>query len=135
MGNDKQHIRRLIKIICFTILPLTGTAQDVDSLIYCNDPDTEARPPFEMHELLHLVLDNHPNGIPECFDPNGTFYFNIIILADGTVTLLNLECVSNNQSCIISIDDISKWEKWIPAVQNGKNCNQKLRIRTHINFD
>jgi hypothetical protein len=73
--------------------------------------------------------------MPDCFDPSGTFYFNIIIHDDGTVALLNLECLSNNSSCFINVHDVSTLEKWIPASQNGKNCNQKMRFKTYICFE
>jgi hypothetical protein len=47
----------------------------------------------------------------------------------------NLECVINGQSCYILVDDVSKLEKWTPAITNGKNCNQKMRIKTYIHFE
>jgi hypothetical protein len=135
MGNYKQRMRHLINIICFAIFPLLGCAQEVDSLIFCDYPDEEAHPPFKIHELLNVLLDNRQNELPDCFDPSSTFYYNIIILNDGTVAEYNLECVINGQSCYISVDDVSKLEKWTPAKQNGKNCNQKMRFKTYIHFE
>ena len=135
MGNYKQRMRHLINIICFVIFPLIGSAQEVDSLIFCNYPDEEAQPPFKIHELLNVLLDNRQNELPDCFDPSSAFYYNIIILSDGTVAEYNLECVINGQSCYILVDDVSKLEKWTPAITNGKNCNQKMRIKTYIHFE
>ena len=135
MCNYNLNIKQLIRIICFVIVPFTGNAQHLDSLSYCSYPNMEVQPPFKMQELLNIFLENHQNKMPDCFDPTGTFYYNITILADGTVALFNLECVSNNQSCIISVDDISKLEKWTSAKQNGNNCNYKMRFKTEIHFE
>jgi hypothetical protein len=128
-------MKHLNKIICFAFLPLIGSAQKADSLIFCNYPDVEAQPPYKIHELRNIILDNGQNELPDCFDPSGSFYYNIVILSDGTVTECNLECVINGQKCSISVRDVSKLEKWTPAIANGKNCNQKMRIKTYIHFE
>jgi hypothetical protein len=135
MGNDKHRMKHLTSLIYIAIFPFVGITQQSDSLVYCEHPDNDAQPPFKIHELLNIILDSQQNEMPECYDPSGAFYFNIIIHDDGTVALLNLECVINNSSCIINVDDVSKLEKWIPASQNGKNCNQKMRFKTYIHFE
>jgi hypothetical protein len=125
----------IIGIIYFAVFPLIGTAQEDDSLVFCNFPDQEAQPPFKTHELLNVLLDKRTDELPDCFDPGSQFYYNIIILEDGSVAEYNLECVINGQSCYISVNDVSQLEKWTPAVMNGKNCNQKIRIKTYIHFE
>ena len=135
MGNEEQRMRHLIMIFCFAVFPLLGSAQEVDSIKYCSSPDEDAKPPFKMHELFNIIMDNHHNQMPDCFDPNSQFYYNITILDDGTVEVFNLECVINGQSCFITVDDVSKLEKWTPAIANGQNCNQKMRIKTYIHFE
>lgn len=135
MSNDKQRMRDLIIIICFAIFPLIGSAQEIDSLVFCDYPDQEAQPPFKIHELLNVLRDNRQSEMPDCFDPNSEFYYNIIILNDGTVAMFNLECMDDGKSCYISVDDVSKLEKWTPAVTNGKKCNQKMRIKSYIHFE
>jgi hypothetical protein len=135
MINYNHRIKHLIIIIFITIFPFVGITQLSDSLVYCEHPDNDAQPPFKIHELLNIILDSQHNEMPDCFDPSGTFYFNIIIHDDGTVALLNLECLSNNSSCFINVHDVSTLEKWIPASQNGKNCNQKMRFKTYICFE
>jgi hypothetical protein len=128
-------MRNLFNIICFAIFPLFGGAQEIDTLLYCNYPDKDAQPPYNINDLLNIVLDNNQNEMPDCFDSKGEFYYNIIILKDGTVAMCNLECVINGQSCYISVQDDSKLVKWTPAVSNGKNCNQKMRFKTYIHFE
>lgn len=134
MCNDWRNMKHLIGVIYFSIFPLLCSAQ-LDSLTYCLFPDKEAEPPFKTHELLNVLLDNHQHELPDCFDLASTFYYNIIILEDGNVAEYNLECVFNGNSCFISVDDVSKLDKWKPAISDGKNCNQKMRIKTYIHFE
>ena len=134
MGNEVQGMRHLIIILYIAIFPLIGIAQQSNSLIYCDYPDTEAKPPFRFNELVLLILDENKE-MPDCFDPIAQFYINVIILDNGSVALLNLECVIESESCYITVDDLLKLEKWIPATQNGKNCNQKMRMKTYIHFE
>ena len=48
--------------------------------------------------------------MPDCFDPIAQFYINVIILDNGSVALLNLECVKESESCYITVDDLLKLE-------------------------
>ncbi|MDG1333518.1 MAG: hypothetical protein P8P74_14375 [Crocinitomicaceae bacterium] len=122
-------------VIYMAISPLFGITQQRDSLVYCEYPDTEAQPPYRINKLLNIVLDNHQVDTSDCIRVDSRFYYNIIILGDGSVSLLNLECVNDNQSCFISVDDPSKLEKWKPATKNGENCNQKMRIHVYIHLN
>ena len=133
MYKNQYRVKLLISI-CFSFLPLLGSAQEIDSLVFCEYPDEDAQPPFKRNELLHIILDDQPDDSPDCITTDGAFYYNIIILEDGSIALLNLECVSDSKSCFLSVDDTSKLEKWIPAVTNGENCNQKMRIKVYIHL-
>jgi hypothetical protein len=131
----KQVMKHLIVIFHIVISPLIGITQQNDSLIYCDYPDTEAKPPFRFKELLLVLLNNENKEMPDCFNPIAQFYINVIIQEDGSVVLLNLECVTENESCYITVNDLSKLEKWIPATLNGKTCTQKMRMKTYIHFE
>lgn len=128
-------MKDLLMTLCFTMICFVGTAQGNDTIIYCEYPDEDAIPPFRLNELLHIILDSRGNDeIPKCFDIAGKFYYNVVVLDDGTVALLNLECVTESGVCLVSVEDLSKLEKWRPASKGGENCNQKIRARTYIHF-
>ena len=136
MGNDKQCMKHFIITFCIAnfLFPVFGNAQEIDTLMYCDYPDTEAKPPYNNNEILNIIILNQNNEIPDCFAPDARFYYNITILEDGTVAILNLECIVENESCFLTVDDVSQLEKRMPASKNGKNCNQKMRIKTYIHF-
>lgn len=124
---------KIIIIISIAIFPFFVTGQKNDSIVYCESPDTEAKP-IDGHLSISKIINEY-SDYSDCFNPESSFFYNVIILNDGTVSLLNLEGIHNKESCIIINADVTKIPKWIPATKNGKPCNQKLRIRTYIDFE
>lgn len=123
-------MKYVILIFC-SIISIICLSQDYDTMEYCPNPDVSAEPPFEINKLNRIILE-HNEEIPDCFNAQGVYYYNAIILKDGSVKSLNLECVTKNGNCFIEVDDTSTLEKWNPAYKDGNNCNQRIRIRAYI---
>ena len=107
-----------------------------DTTSYCENPEIDAEPLNGYSSIFKKLLSENSTE-NACFNPEAIFYYNVIVLKDGTVSLLNLEGVNviDGKSCIIAMADITKIEKWRPAIKNGKPCNQKLRMKTNIHFE
>jgi uncharacterized membrane protein len=112
-------------------------SQKSDSIVYCENPTVWAEFPEEKGNMGTWFWKNSQDVAKfDCFNPEAQFYYNVIVLEDGTVTKFNLECVAGQYyECIIREVDPSIIPKWKPAQNNGENCSQKLKIKTYVYFE
>lgn len=122
---------KYVILIFYALISIVCLSQDHDTMEYCAFPDVSAKPPYEINKLRRIIMDQNEE-IPDCFDAQGVYYYNAIIMKNGSVKSLNLECVTENSDCFMEVYNPSSLEKWKPASKNGNNCNQKIRIRAYI---
>ncbi len=130
-------MRRTIIAILTIIITNCAFSQESDSLIFCENPEFCAEFPEVNGNMTGWFWKNsHEVHKFDCFSTDAKFHYNVVVLEDGTVTKFNLECdVGQHFECIIREVDPAIIPKWKPALNKGKNCSQKLKIKTKINFE
>lgn len=128
---------KIIIAILTIILTNCVFSQETDSLVFCENPSIWAEFPKEKGNMSLWFWENSQDVNKfDCFSTDASFYYNVVVLEDGTVTKFNLECDAGQYyECIIREVDPAIIPKWKPAQNNGKNCSQKLRMKTYISFN
>ncbi len=112
-------------------------SQETDSLVFCDNPTVWAEFPEKNGNMsVWFWKNSHEVHKSDCINTDAKFYFNVVVLEDGTVTKFNLECdAGQHYECIIREVDPVRVPKWKPAENNGKKCSQTLRIKTNIHLE
>ena len=122
---------RFLTLLIFIVISVNGTAQ-VDTT-YCTNPDVWAQP---VHNSYLTWLIGKTSEIDSlCYDEPTRFFYEIIVEKDGYVSSFSIYQQNDvAEECLLKSFPTENAPRFLPAMNKGQVCRQKMRSKVNICF-